>query len=65
MDFVLDDGKAMTPDLRLSSFERVLLVARVSKSGDARPAPGDLEGSVGPVEVGAKGVRLRIDRTMP
>jgi cytochrome c-type biogenesis protein CcmI len=64
MDFVLDDGKAMTPDLRLSSFERVLLIARVSKSGDARPAPGDLEGSVGPVQVGAKGVRLRIDRTM-
>ena len=65
LDFVLDDSPAMTPDARISSLDRVVLVARVSKSSVARPGPGDLEGTAGPVQVGANSLRVRIDRAMP
>jgi len=37
------------------------LVARLSKTGDALPAPGDLEGSVGHVALGATGVTITLD----
>jgi len=39
-------------------------VARGSKSGDARPGPGNLQETAGPVQLGAKSVRMRIDRAM-
>jgi cytochrome c-type biogenesis protein CcmH len=45
----LDDSMAMTPALKLSSFERVEVVARVSKRGIANRGSGDLEGAFGPV----------------
>lgn len=40
----LDDGSAMTPALRLSAQARVVVGARISRSGNATPQPGDLEG---------------------
>jgi len=45
----LDDSMAMTPTMRLSSFPEVVVGARLSKSGQAMPQSGDLEGTVGPV----------------
>lgn len=39
----LTDAMAMTPQLKLSSFPRVQVSARISKSGDALPHAGDLE----------------------
>lgn len=62
----LDDSMAMRPGLALSNFERVEIVARVSHSGNARPAPGDIEGSVGPVAVGREGppVQVAINRRL-
>ncbi|HEB56708.1 MAG TPA: c-type cytochrome biogenesis protein CcmI [Gammaproteobacteria bacterium] len=41
---ILDDSMAMTPRARLSGFERVYVGARISKSGNATPKAGDLQG---------------------
>ncbi len=41
----LDDTMAMRPEFRLSLFPEVIINARVSKTGDARPVSGDLLGS--------------------
>jgi cytochrome c-type biogenesis protein CcmH len=40
--FRLDDSLAMMPSRRLSQFERVVIEARISRSGRATPAAGDL-----------------------
>jgi cytochrome c-type biogenesis protein CcmH len=40
--FSLGDADAMMPGRRLSDFHRVVLEARVSRSGNALPQPGDL-----------------------
>jgi cytochrome c-type biogenesis protein CcmH len=63
--FVLDDAMAMSPDFKLSSFAEVVVGARVSKSGQAMPASGDLEGLSKPVKVGTRGVSVTIDRVVP
>ena len=65
LDFVLDDSLAMTPDMALSKVPEVVLVARISKSGQPKPVAGDLEGKLMAVKVGAKGVKLVIDRVHP
>jgi len=42
----LTDAMAMTPAMKLSSFEQVKLLARISKSGNAMQQPGDLIGVI-------------------
>ena len=62
----LDDSMAMMPAMRLSAFPEVTVGARISASGQATPASGDLEGEVGPVAPGAtSAVDLVIDRIRP
>ena len=63
--FRLDDGMAMIPGNVLSGHQQVLLVARISASGNPIAQPGDLEGRLDGVAVGAEGVRLVIDRVLP
>ncbi|WP_374566842.1 c-type cytochrome biogenesis protein CcmI [Ideonella sp.] len=58
--FTLDDSLAMSPQARLSQASRVVVGARVSKSGQAMPQPGDLEGLSAPVAPGASGLKLVI-----
>jgi cytochrome c-type biogenesis protein CcmH len=65
MQFTLDDSLAMTPAMALSKFPTVVVGARVSKSGNATPQPGDLEGFSTVVKTGAKGVVVIIDRALP
>jgi len=60
-DFLLDDAKAISPDAKLSTFARLVVGARVSKSGDAAPRVGDLQGSSSPVAPGARNVVVTID----
>jgi len=62
VDFSLDDSMAMSPQMKLSGFAEVVIGARISRSGNAAPQPGDLEGTSAPVKVGAKGVTVAIDR---
>ncbi|HYL70169.1 MAG TPA: hypothetical protein VEY89_02570 [Candidatus Dormibacteraeota bacterium] len=40
--FHLDDSMAMIPSRRLSQFDKVVVEARISRSGQATPASGDL-----------------------
>lgn len=63
--FALDDSMAMSPQLRLSAFARVVVGARLSRSGNATPQPGDLVGQSEPVAPGASGLRIVIDRVQP
>lgn len=62
----LDDGMAMMPQLRLSDFDQVVVGARISRSGNATPQSGDLEGEVRPVTPGqTESVVVVIDRVRP
>jgi len=46
LDVVLDDSLAMMPAMKLSRFDHYLVSARLSQTGMARVAPGDLQGSL-------------------
>ena len=63
--FTLDDSMAMQPQLKLSGFEQVVVVARVSKSGAPMAQSGDLQGLTGTVKPGSKGLNIVIDAVVP
>jgi len=63
--FSLDDSMAMTPAARISGHERVVIGARISKSGNPVAQTGDFEGLSAPVKPGASGVSVIIDRAVP
>jgi len=58
--FELTDAMAMAPQFKLSGFAEVVVGARVSRSGDAMPQPGDWSGQSRPVKVGTSGVQIDI-----
>lgn len=64
LDFALDDTLAMSPMARLSGATQVVVGARVSRSGQAAPQPGDLQGLSAPVAVGANGVAVEISEAL-
>lgn len=64
-EFTLDDSLAMSPELKISGFSEVVVTARISKSGNAAPQSGDLQGASSPVKVGARGLKIVIDAVLP
>ncbi|MBA1148121.1 c-type cytochrome biogenesis protein CcmI [Ectothiorhodospiraceae bacterium WFHF3C12] len=64
LEIRLTDADAMTGNRKISDFDTVELVARVTKGGGPRARPGDLEGTA-KASPGAEGaVDLRIDRVI-
>jgi cytochrome c-type biogenesis protein CcmH len=64
-DFTLDDSLAMAPSMKISGAEAVRIEARISRSGNAQPQPGDLVGTSEVVKPGARGVKIIIDKVVP
>ena len=60
LDFTLDDGLAMSPAARLSMHPKVIVEARISKSGQAQVSDGDLTGRSAPVGNDASRVVVEI-----
>jgi len=56
---------AMAPEMKLSNFPDIVIGARITKSGNAVPQSGDLEGFSKPVKLGAGGVAVVIDTARP
>ncbi len=65
LKFTLDDSTSMTPEMKMSNFEQVVVIARVSKSGNAMTQPGDLQGMSAKIKPGSKGLQLKIDTVLP
>ena len=63
--FTLDDSMSMSPTTTLSNAGEVIVGARVSRSGQAMPQSGDVEGFSSPVKVGARGVAVVIEKAIP
>ena len=64
VSFRLDDSMAMVPSRRLSQFDKVVIEARISRSGQAAPGSGDLYVTSPAVSPGTAGqsLALVIDR---
>lgn len=66
VEVTLDDTMAMIPSMKLSSFIKVKVSARVSKSGQPRAQPGDVESESKIVESKQKEIiNLRINKKVP
>jgi len=61
LEVILNDEMAMLPNLKLSSFERVVVGARISKTGKPIPDDGDLFTEKSEIKLG-ESVNLEIDQ---
>jgi cytochrome c-type biogenesis protein CcmH len=64
LKFTLDDSLSMSPAAKLSGSPRVIVGARISKSGGALAQPGDLQGLSAPVSLGASGLTIEIGQVV-
>ena len=65
LKFTLDDSMAMQPQLKLSGFPQVVVVARISKSGSPMAQAGDMQGMTETIKPGSKGLNIVINSVMP
>ena len=65
MKYRLDESMAMQPGMNLSHFDQVVVVARISPSGEAMPQKGDLQGTSKTVNVGKDKADITIDKILP
>jgi cytochrome c-type biogenesis protein CcmH len=61
LSFALDDSRAMAQGMTVSSQPKIVVTARIAKSGKPQPAAGDLEGRSPVVANDASGVDVVID----
>ncbi|MGI9228403.1 MAG: c-type cytochrome biogenesis protein CcmI [Gammaproteobacteria bacterium] len=59
-EITLNDSMSMLPGMKLSRFPVIDIVARISKSGDAKPQTGDLQGELRQIDNTAVGDTLSI-----
>lgn len=64
-DFTLDDSMSMSPEMRISTAKELVVEARISKSGDAMPKSGDLQGKSAVAVPGSNSLQVRIDSVVP
>jgi cytochrome c-type biogenesis protein CcmH len=62
MRFVLNDALAMNPSAPISKLKEVSVEVRISKTGMAKPEPGDLISTAKTIQVGTENVRLLVDQ---
>jgi cytochrome c-type biogenesis protein CcmH len=55
----------MAGGAKLSSAPEVVVEARLSRSGNALPQPGDLFGTSGPIKPGVAALNITIDQVVP
>jgi cytochrome c-type biogenesis protein CcmH len=65
IEFTLDDSMAMDASMNLSSTTEVMVMARISRSGNATPQSGDMQGGIQNVKIGASGIEIVIDEVIP
>ena len=62
--FQLDDTSAIMPSNKLSQADAVVVVARISKSGDAKPQTGDLQGMSAVMKPVGENVEIEINEVL-
>ena len=66
LDVELNDSLAMIPDMKLSNFDEVVVVARVSRSGQPQEQSGDVFGQTGTVRTKYdRNVSIKIAEIVP
>ena len=65
LEFRLDDSMAMSEAAKLSGSPRVIVTARITKSGMAKAQSGDWQVVSKPVALGATGIALEINEAIP
>lgn len=66
MTIELNDSMAMAPQFKLSAFDKVVVGARISKSGSVTPSSGDLQGISEPLDLPyAQMLSLSINTILP
>jgi len=65
VEFTFDESSAMMAEAKLAAIGEVIVGARISRSGNAAPQSGDLQGLSRPVKVGASGIQVVIDAALP
>ena len=54
LELSLDDSMSMLPNIKLSGYESVIVLARISKTGNAKSEKGDLIGVSNPISTRSK-----------
>jgi cytochrome c-type biogenesis protein CcmH len=63
--FRLDDSMSMAGGAKLSTTDSLVIDARLSRSGNATPQPGDIVAQSVEAKPGAKDLRIVLDRVLP